>query len=432
MLYLCIYIVVYFVITYTGIKMSISVIEGNYIKMGNNCNEIEQDAMNLTGYLRISVKKNNGGFEDGYIFMKRGQKIGYYHEDGMEESTGKKAEELINKMKEQEHTVEVYEYDDNKLNLMKEMFGEIFKIGAPKEKKNTIKNTVITQSSNSSYSSGNNNLSLNKDYTNIVLNIPDGAPLNMGANVEEYKQYLGGYKLIRAFNKDDNEYKEAYIIYDNNTPILMAYEDGNGVLFGESSKDLAEQVLNSPNSIVDVFDYNTDKINILKEYYPRMSLKQNQTFTENKGDEDINEFMDSLLANNKKNKEEEENLSKEELLKKLGIGTIDDNLIDNLIDSITEPTYDELLNLKNELEDKIHEIIKNEENISSYSLDVSVEYDKGYTCKCNIEIVPEKTMGFKWLFRKNVNTQYIIDKINRMIRENILGIEPEVNITIIK
>ena len=123
MLYLCIYIVVYFVITYTGIKMSISVIEGNYIKMGNNCNEIEQDAMNLTGYLRISVKKNNGGFEDGYIFMKKGQKIGYYHEDGMEESTGKKAEELINKMKEQEHTVEVYEYDYNKLNLMKEMFG---------------------------------------------------------------------------------------------------------------------------------------------------------------------------------------------------------------------------------------------------------------------------------------------------------------------
>ena len=428
MLYLCIYIVVYFVITYTGIKMSISVIEGNYIKMGNNCNEIEQDAMNLTGYLRISVKKNNGGFEDGYIFMKRGQKIGYYHEDGMEESTGKKAEELINKMKEQEHTVEVYEYDDNKLNLMKEMFGEIFKIGAPKEKKNTIKNTVITQSSNSSYSSGNNNLSLNKDYTNIVLNIPDGAPLNMGANVEEYKQYLGGYKLIRAFNKDDNEYKEAYIIYDNNTPILMAYEDGNGVLFGESSKDLAEQVLNSPNSIVDVFDYNTDKINILKEYYPRMSLKQNQTFTENKGDEDINEFMDSLLANNKKNKEEEEQLSKDELLKKLGIHMPGDELIDNFVDSLCVPTAEELSNLKNDFKKSIENILSKEEGISSYSAEVLVDYeDGGYICKCSIEINPKKKLGF---IKQKINTPHIADKIKNIIQDNILNIKPEIDIII--
>ncbi|UXM84323.1 DUF2226 domain-containing protein [Methanococcus aeolicus] len=397
--------------------MNINVIEGNFIKAASNYGEIEQIAKNLTGYLRISVKKD-GGFEEGYIFVEGGQKIGYYHIDGMDETTGKKAEELISKMKEQDCMVEVYEYNDNKLNVMKDMFGEIFKIGAPKEEeKTTIKNTDHIYSNN-------------KDYDTVVLNIPEGAPLNMGVSINEYKQYLSGYKLIEVFNKDNNEYKKAYIIYDNNTPILMAYEDNNGVLCGESSKNLAEDLLNNPNSVVDIFDYDINKINILKEYCPKMNLMQNiQTTTENNGeeDEDLNEFMDSLLANNEKKKEEEEHLSKEELMKKLGIRMPDDELIDNYINLISKPTPEELLNLKKDFEEKIHKIISNEENISSYSLDVSVEYDNRYICRCNIEIMPKKKMGF---IKKKINILYIIDKINSMIRENILDITPEVNIII--
>ena len=48
--------------------MNINVIEGNFIKAASNYGEIEQIAKKLTGYLRISVKKD-GGFEEGYIFV---------------------------------------------------------------------------------------------------------------------------------------------------------------------------------------------------------------------------------------------------------------------------------------------------------------------------------------------------------------------------
>ena len=75
-----------------------------------------------------------------------------------------------------------------------------------------------------------------------------------------------------AFKKEDGNYKRCYVIYNDGTPILAAYEDDNGVLFGKEAYSIIEDILNDSDTVVDVYKYDESKINILKEYYPEMSL----------------------------------------------------------------------------------------------------------------------------------------------------------------
>jgi hypothetical protein len=394
--------------------MGINVIEGRFIKMSSNYDEIKDIAKNLTGYLRISVKKNDG-FEEGYIFLENGRRVGYYYNYGMEERAGKNAEEIVNAMKDSDYVVDIYEYDDSKLKLMRDLFKEIFITDSPKPKK--IMPTPTYKPSNGNKGS----------YQKIVLNIPEGKPLKFGVN-RDYKDYLKGTVLLDAFKKEDGNYKRCYVVYDNETPILAAYEDNNGVLFGKEAYSIIEDILNDHDTVVDVYKYDESKINILKEYYPEMSLTgKSSAISEFDEDDDLEEFMESLLSKQKESKAEEENLSKEELLTKLGIRLPDDDSIENLISNVVAPSNEELEDLTNEITEKIRKFLEREEDIGNFDMDISVVFNEGYVCEGKITIVPKKKFG---LIKKNINEEFIKDKINMIIGENILDIEPRVEIEV--
>ncbi len=395
--------------------MSINVIEGNFIKMSNNYDEIRDITKNLTGYLRVSVKKNNR-FEEGYIFLEGGKQIGYYYDNGMDEKFGKSAKEMIDAMKNSNYVVDIYEYDMDKLKLMKELFKEIFIKDSSKPEK-----IVITQKT-----SDENKL----NYQKITLNIPEGKPLKLGAK-DDWGHYLKGKVLLDVFKKESGNYKRGYVVYNNETPILAAYEDNNGVLFGKEAYSIIENLLNDPDAVIDVYEYDDFKINMLKEYYPKMNLIEedhNNGFDEEEDEEDLEKFMESLVNNQKKVKEEE-NLSRDELLEKFGIKTPDDELINNFVSSVIAPSDDELKNLENEFKEKITKFLREEDDIQSYSLDLSVEYneDEGYICKCHVDLIPKKKFG---IIKKELNTEYIIDKMNRIIKDNILDIKPEIVVNV--
>jgi len=110
-------------------------------------------------------------------------------------------------------------------------------------------------------------------------------------------------------------------------------------------------------------------------------------------EEDLEEFVESLLSNKPVKVEEEGDLSKEELLKKFGIKAPDDDLIDNFVSNVIVPDTDELKNLEDEFRDKITKFLEGEDDIQSFSLDLSVEYDEGYVCTCNVDLYPKKKFG---------------------------------------
>ncbi len=392
--------------------MSVNVVEGKFIRMSNNYDEIKEIAKNLTGYLRISVKRNNG-FEEGYIFLEKGKRVGYYYNYGLDEKFGKNAKEKIDNMKNDDYVVEIYEYDDTKLKLMRDLFREMFI-----EKSSKVEKKVELKEESKKHIGGN--------YKKIVLDIPEGKPIKLGAN-ENWERYLKGKVLLDIFKKHKDGYMRCYVIYENNTPIMAAYEDNNGVLFGKEAYSIIKDILNDSNAIIDVYEYDDSKIDILNEYYPEMSLiEKTSENDEMDEEEDLDEFVESLI-NKQKKIDEEENLSKEELLKKLGIKLPDDELIDNFVSSVIAPDEDELKNLEEEFKEKIERFLKGEENIQSYTINLSVEYDDGYICKCNIELIPKKKLG---IIKKDINTEYIIDKINRIIKDNILDVKPELTVNV--
>ncbi len=400
--------------------MTVNIIDGKLIKISNRYDEIKEYSKNLTGYIRVSVKSSDG-FEDGYIFLRNGKEIGYYYEYGSIKKFGKDAKELIDKMKDKSYYAEIYEYDDEKMDLMMDLYKEMF-IKLPKPSKKT---TYLED-----------DLSKNEaeERLKISLSLPEGKPIKLGAN-EEYKEYLEGYRLVEVFKKEGSSFKRAYIIYKDGKPILASYEDENGVLLGKKACPYIK-VLLSNYDVIDVYEYTPIKVEVVVEYYPEMNLiekndEDKKTINDEEDEEDLEAFVENLKNKREEiyggENEETENLSKEELLQKLGIKLPDEDTIEEFVNNLIAPTSDELKALEEEFREKIEEILKKEPSIEKYSLDVSVDFDEGYICKCVLILTPRKKFG---ILKENINTEYIYDKIRMIIKNNLIDIEPEILITV--
>ncbi|AEH06380.1 DUF2226 domain-containing protein [Methanothermococcus okinawensis] len=411
--------------------MSTNIIEGTFVKMGKNCEELTKNLQNFNGYLRLSIKRDYG-FEEGYIFLENSMPVGYYYSYNNTELFGNRAIEYIEEMKKNNNCiVELYQYDLDKLKLMKDLFKEMF-LNKPEPKVEPKVEEKIFRD-------------MDKDvlckYQKIVLNIPSGKPLKMGitGGCEEYKEYLEDYRLLDVFKKDsDGKFKRAHIIYHNKEPILAYYEDNNGVLFGNCACDFIKELLNDSDVVIDIYEYNIEKINILTEYYPHSKLKEDSSKDENKNEsngEDLDEFIYKLsekkeISPTNKDNEEKDNepLNKEELLKKLGINAPSDDTIDNIIQNVVVPDAYELKNIENEINEKISEFLKNQEDIQDFLIDISVEYNQGYICNCKIKLKPKKKFG---LIKKDVNVQYIKDGIYNILNNYIINMDSKVSIELL-
>ncbi|MBW9221305.1 DUF2226 domain-containing protein, partial [Methanothermococcus sp. SCGC AD-155-M21] len=105
--------------------MSVQIIEGNLVKIveEGDVDKIIKELQNFDGYLRISLKKD-GYFEEGYIFLSKGSIIGYGYSYKGEDVFGHNAIDHIENMKNSRPIVEIYEYTEEKLKIMMDLFKE--------------------------------------------------------------------------------------------------------------------------------------------------------------------------------------------------------------------------------------------------------------------------------------------------------------------
>ncbi|HIQ39221.1 MAG TPA: DUF2226 domain-containing protein [Methanothermococcus okinawensis] len=392
--------------------MVVHVIEGNLIKIveDEDVDKILKELKNFTGYIKLSIKKDRG-FEEGYIFLKNGAVIGYYYNNNNTEAFGDRAVEHIEDMKKEKSLIEVYEYTLEKLNTMMDVYKEIF-----------LKEVEIPKKEGES-----TEFEEDLHYYNLVLRIPEGKPLkvNVGKN---YKDYLKGYTLVEIFKKDGGEYKKGYVIYKDKTPILSAYESNNKVLFGKDACLMIKKLLTYQDIVVDIFEYNEDKVEVLIEYYPQMVLIDVESLRED--EKVIQDEMEDI----KEGINEEIVLNKEELLKKLNVTLPDEESIENLIKSTFEPSSEELESIKKDLEEKIYSYLENRRDIESFNVGMDVYYNGRYHCTCNIKIKPKsifKLILYRGRLFKNIDAEKIKKDIEYIISQYVIDINPKVNVEIV-
>lgn len=134
--------------------------------------------------------------------------------------------------------------------------------------------------------------------------------------------------------------------------------------------------------------------------------------------------------------EEIENLTREELLKQLGIREPDENFIETLIKDAfefeNELTDKEIKDLSTAIENRIEEsvlsILKDQDLIEDYAIKVKIEKSGGkeYLCTCDILLIQKKTLGF---IKKPIKLEPIKKRIiNILEKENVSNLRYSVKI----
>ncbi|AEF95971.1 DUF2226 domain-containing protein [Methanotorris igneus] len=406
----------------------IRVVEGKFVGTENDFNKaINTLSQDFKGYLRISVKKN-GNFEEGYIFIKNGKIIGYYYTYD-KELFGHDAKESIEKLMNSGYLVEIFEYDDEKLNLMQELEPEIF-ISDPKnifkekeEKRDEILNKPISEHKE------------DVEFLHIALNIPDGKLIKMNVN-KDFKNYLKkGYTLVDVFRKVDSEYERGYIIFKDNEPIVGIYECSKGVLLGIDACPYLKKLLDDENAIIDVYEYSPTKVDIILEAYPKALLlkdeneKKKEKYEESKYEKvtkneekiDFGNVGETPISSkqNEDRKEnintELENLSREELLKRLNIKPPDENWVENMVRELTFPSESELEELRYKIKERIYNSIKELDGVRDVDVNIRLncDYDGKIVCEGEVVVKTKKLLG---IIKKDINAKEIENKINNTLK----------------
>jgi hypothetical protein len=399
----------------------IKVVEGELIRTLED-GELEQLICEVrTGYILILVKEN-GKLHEGYIFVEDGKIVGSYYTDN--ESTEIFGDEkyVIELLKCGNKVIELCRYTEDKLNLMKWLYPEVFEKNKKEDKKETKTKTKDIPK---------------EQYLNIKLNIPLDNLLESDA--KDFERYLkdGEYILINAYRKVDGVFENGYIIYRGRTPIAAAYERNIGVLLGRNACEKIKELLNDENSIIDVYGYDEKIVEVVLEIYPQMKLvkEEEKKVEKPKKAEDIiaemmvieepkeiKEVKDEHIDDEKPPEEQEgleklDELSRDELLKKLGIKEPNDAWVETILEDVFRPSEDELGELKQKIEKEIVDKIKEIKGVGSVDTDINVKWENGrYYIFGDINIKRRRILG---LIRKEVEPSLIKVEIDKIIKKYI-------------
>ncbi|WP_456471529.1 DUF2226 domain-containing protein [Methanocaldococcus sp.] len=358
----------------------IRVIEGNLIKSFNEKKDIEE-LKNIvrTGYIAIFHKTDK--INEAYLFIEDGDIIGVYVKEDKEYFGDLKKFEDFYKNLERTFIIECYSYDKkDKINLMKWIYPEIFKLKIEEEKEDVKKKVVP---------------SLNIDLDEpIVLNTSD------------YKPHIGNGKCIVYINKEIlDSFERGYLFFDNKDLVGAIYINNFGVFFGEKAKKMIDNI---KDGVISVFKSSEEQFEKIFKMYPDAKLEVKRI---------------------KKDKEEElEVLSRDELLKKLGIKEPDEKWVEEVIEEVFRPTTEELLEVQNEIRDSILKILSKYNEIENTNLDVKASWEQGrYIIDVYLDVYPKKVLGF---IKKDIPIDRIKYEINNIIKEKIPSCRLKININI--
>ncbi|CAB3289605.1 conserved protein of unknown function [Methanocaldococcus lauensis] len=381
----------------------IKIVEGEYIKTLTDGN-LEDLVKELDrGYILVMLKENNK-LHEGYIFVEDGEIIGYYYTDNlMEEVFGTEGKvkvlELLNK---ENKVIEIYKYNKDKLNLMKWLCPEIF---VKKDDKNKKEKSDHKE----------------EKYIQTKITIPLGNFI--AANVRDFEKYLeeNKYILIYVYRKVNNNFETGYVIYYGNKPLAAAYESKNGVLFGKEACYKIGSLLNDENSVIEVYEYDEKKVNVLLEEYPNMKI-------DNELKEDVIEEKTDNVESISLSYEENVDISREELLKKLGISEPDDSWIEAVIEDLIKPNNEELQELKEIIEKEMIEKIKNIDGVEDIKPEINLKWENGrYLIYGDINVKRKKILG---IIKKNVDPSLIKFEIDNVIKKHLAKYTSRISINI--
>ncbi len=393
----------------------IKVVDGDYVKTlyEGSLEDIIKEIN--TGYILILVKDGNK-LHEGYIFVEDGKIVGCYYTDNESTEVFGNKEKIIELLNYENKIIDIYKYDKDKINLMKWLYPEIFVLEKVTKKKDEKKIEGETKEESE------------ETYINIKLDIPLDNLIE--ANVKDFEKYLedNKYILINAYRKKDGKFENGYIIYEGKTPIAAAYECDLGVLLGKPAYKKVEEMLKDENTIIDVYEYNKKKTEIVLEIYPQMKILDKK---EEKKDiiEDSSEHEEiAAIAEEIKEESEMSEVSREELLKKLGIKEPDENWIETLLEDVFRPSDEELEELKEKIESEIVNKIKILDGVSDVSVDLKIKWENGrYYIFGDVNVKRKKILG---IIKKDIDPSLVKFEIDKIIKEHMSKYTSRINIHI--
>ncbi|WP_245528134.1 DUF2226 domain-containing protein [Methanocaldococcus vulcanius] len=351
------------------------------------------------GYILVLAKKD-GKLWEGYIFVENGKVIGvYYTDNDMVEEYGN-LEGIVELLNEEDKSIEIYKYNRDKINLMKWLYPEIF----------TVKIQEETETEKEEKPDSKEN------YLNIKLDIP--LDKLIATNVRDFEKYLedGKYIVINVYKKSSNGYENGYIIFKGREPIGAAYECNLGVLLGETALKKLEQLLSDEDSIIDVYEYNERKANIILELYPEMRLVSE----DEKEKEENKELQEEQMPINE--------VSREELLKKLGIKEPDEDWVETILEEVFSPSEEELEELKEKLCKEIVERIKMMDGIEDVKPELKIKWENGrYYLFGDIHVKRKRILG---IIKKDVDPSVVKFEIDKIIRKHLSKYTSRISINV--
>ncbi|ACV24031.1 DUF2226 domain-containing protein [Methanocaldococcus fervens] len=376
----------------------IKIIEGELIETLND-GKIDDTIKELeNGYILILVKDNNT-LHEGYVFVEDGKIVGYFYTDNKSTEIFGNAEKVLELLNHENKVIEVYKYDKDKLNLMKWLYPEMFAIEKDEKKdKKEIKKEDIK-------------------YLDIKLNIPLDVPI--ATDVKDFKEYLKDdkYIIVNAYRKNPEGYENAYIVYKGKNPIAAACECNYGVLLGKDACKKIEQMLNDKNSVVDVYEYDEMKLNVLLDLYPEMKIEE-----EKESEKEVYNEMGEI------DKEEEIEISREELLKRLGLKEPDEEWVEAVLEDLFRPGDEEINELKRKIENEIIENVKNIDGVEDVKPNIEIKWENGrYFILGDVNIKRKRIFG---IIKKDVDPSIIKFEIDRILKNNILNYTSDISINI--
>jgi len=298
-------------------------------------------------------------------------------------------------LNEDDKSIEIYKYNKDKINLMKWLYPEIFTVKIQEE---TEKETEEEE-----------------NYLNIKLDIP--LDKLVATNVQDFEKYLedGKYIVINVYKKSPDGYENGYIIFKGKEPIGAAYECNLGVLLGETALKKLEKLISDEDSVIDVYEYNERKANIILELYPEMRLiKEEEVKEENK------DLQEEQMPINE--------VSREELLKKLGIKEPDEDWVETILEEVFSPSEEELEELKEKLCKEIVERIKMMDGIEDVKPELKIKWENGrYYLFGDIHVKRKRILG---IIKKDVDPSVVKFEIDKIIRKHLSKYTSRISINV--
>jgi len=394
----------------------IKVVDGELIRTLTDGNLDDLVTEVNMGYILILVKDGNK-LHEGYIFVEDGEIVGYYYTDNESTEIFGNKEKILELLNYENKVIELYRYNKDKINLMKWMYPEIFVVEKTKKSESREEEKREKDSE--------------EKYLNIKLNIPLDVPI--AVNVRDFKSYLkdNTYIIINAYRKISGMFENGYIIYNGETPIAAAYECNYGVLLGKDAYKKIEEMLKDENTIIDVYEYNEKKVNVLLDVYPEMKIRDEKKESqreinkiEGTGSTFMSESDDTLGIIEK----EDVSLSREELLKKLGLKEPDDDWIEALLEDLVRPSDEELRELKKKIESEIIENIKNIDGVEDVKPDINVKWENGrYFIFGDVNVKRKRILG---IIKKDIDPSIVKFEIDKVIKKNISMYTSRISINI--